>query len=296
MAVLCLLFAFLVWDWTEKQINLYLSQINTGLERVAQVQTKSNNVIRNHNGQLLWQDIDAGEIVYLGNSIQTEKDSSTEIIFDDGEKVLVGPESLVRFNRADDQISLQLVEGKIEVQSPDVELQQSMRLEETKPKRLFIKTPKGKLNINNASLKIKADKNNENDFKVEVIKGEPELIATDKKEVIPLSQLVSKFESEKIEVLKAEEPKPQEIVEKLNDPADSAIEENTAQQLAQEPPVADELSSEYTEVSPLSTQTILDEVKTAEISQEVTPEVIREPAAAPLTAPKVKSIKVKEVE
>ena len=160
MGLICLILTFYIWKWTENRINFYLGQINTGLERIAQVKTKSNDVTRNHGGQLLWQDIDNGEILYIGNSIQTEKNSSTEIIFDDGEQILIGPESLVRFTRADDKISLQLVEGKIEIKSPDTEIQKDMRLTAKKPKRLFIATPKGRLEIKNADLKIQAKKGN----------------------------------------------------------------------------------------------------------------------------------------
>lgn len=197
-----MILAFYIWKWTENRINFYLGQINTGLERIAQVKTKSNDVTRNHQGQLLWQDIDNGEILYIGNSIQTEKNSSTQIIFDDGEQILIGPESLVRFTRADDKISLQLVEGKIEVKSPDTEIQKDMRLIAKKTRRLFIATPKGRLDIKNAAVKIQAKKGSAADnFKVEVVNGAPELITETEKETLKVST-----NTEKIDVISVKEP------------------------------------------------------------------------------------------
>lgn len=202
MGITCLILAFFVWKWTDNRINFYLSQINSGLERIAQVKTKSNDVTRNHSGQLLWQGIDSGEIVYIGNSVQTEKNSSTEIIFDDGEQIMIGPESLVRFVRADNKISLQLVSGRIEINSADADVQQQMRLPAAKPKRLFVATPKGRLELNNSRLKLQAkDDNSPQNFKVEVLSGEPELVTESEREVLKVSS------EPKIEVLPvAEKP------------------------------------------------------------------------------------------
>ncbi len=237
-----MILAFFVWDWTENQIDFYLSRINSGLERMAQVQSKSNNVTRNHNGQLLWQDIDIGEVVYVGNSIQTEKNSSTEIILDGGEKIMIGSESLVRFVRADDKILLQLVEGKIEIKSPDLVLQKIMRLDKNKSKRLIIKTPQGSLALNDSRLKLQAEKNNEKNFKIEVVSA--------------LSE---------VEGAAAEKAKP--VAELAAEPVAELAAEPVAE-LAAEP--------------------------VAELAAE--PAIERQPAKALLTAPRVKSIKVKEVE
>lgn len=188
MGITCLIFVYFVWSWTESQINFYMSRINSGQERMAQVKTKNHSVTRNHGGQLLWQDIDVGEVVYLNNSIQTEKNSFTEILFDDGEKILIGPESLVRFIREEDKISLQLVDGKIEVKSPDKATQQTLRLDNKKPSRLVIKTPRGRLNLNNSDIKIQAVKDQKQNFKIEVTRGSPTLTTATKKEILKVSK------------------------------------------------------------------------------------------------------------
>lgn len=269
MGFICLILAFYVWKWTENRINFYLGKVNTGLERIAQIKTKSNEVTRNHRGQLLWQDIDNGETLYIGNSIQTEKNSSTEIIFDDGEQILIGPESLVRFTRADDKVSLQLVEGKIEVKSPDIEIQKDMRLPPKKTKRLFIATPKGRLDLKNSSVKIQAKKGDTADnFKVEVVKGAPELITdSNSKEVLEVSN-----NTEKIDVVSVKEP-PAEIIK--------------TEETLPEPSIPEETTS-------FESTTVLQKIKPFPDAFETIGQ--REPASESLKAPKVKSIKVEASE
>lgn len=279
MALVCFVFAYGVWDWTEKQIQFHMGKINTSLEQVAQVKTKSNQVSRNQTGQLLWQDIDIGEAIYIGNSIQTEDNSSTEVILNGGEKILIGPESLVRFGRNQDEISLQLVDGKMEVKSADVTTQEVMKIVPQKRKKLIIQTPQGQLHVKDADVKIKADKNNQENFKVEVLKGAPELVSQNQeKEVL---QVTAPGE-QKIDVVKIEE--------KINeDRLPSEIKLNTPSPLSSEV-LNENLKSDLVELSPNSTQTIVSGVNPETGVFE------RTPAQVKPSAPRVKAIKVKEIE
>lgn len=256
MGIICLILTFAIRDWTEKRIAFYLGQINSGLERIAQVKTKTNDVTRNHTGQLLWQGIDSGEVLFIGNSIQTEKNSTTEIIFDDGEQITLGPESLVRFVRAENKILMQMISGRAEIKSSDAEIQKALGLPLAHTKRLFLATPKGRLVLNNSDVRIHVEKNSQ-DFKIEVMKGAPELIKSGKIEVLNVSDL-----SERIEVVPEIKP--------VNQPAavtpTAALEPQPMPQPVP-PPVAAE--------TPVTD-----------------PEPPRKPALAPLKAPKVKSIKV----
>lgn len=279
MAAICILFSYGVWNWTENQIQMHMGNINTNLEQVAQVKTKSNQVLRNQTGQLLWQDIDIGEAIYIGNSIQTENNSSTEVILNGGEKILIGPESLVRFARNQDEISLQLVDGKIEVKSADITTQEVMKIVPQKKKKLIIQTPQGQLHVKDADVKIKADKNNQDNFKVEVLKGAPELVSENQeKEVLQ----VTAPEEQKIDVVKIEE--------KINeDQLPSEIKLNTPSPLSSEV-LNENLKSEFVELSPNSTETVI---------SGVNPEtgiIERMPAQVKPSAPRVKAIKVKEIE
>lgn len=248
MGIICLILTVAIRGWTEKRIGFYLGQINSGLERIAQVKTITNDVTRNHTGQLLWQGIDSGAVLFIGNSIQTEKNSTTEIIFDDGEQITIGPESLVRFVRSESKILMQMISGRAEIKSSDAEIQKALGLPLAHTKRLFLATPKGRLVLNNSDIRIEAkksdpEKNSPENFKIEVIKGAPELIRSGKIEVLKVSDL-----SERIEVVP-------EIKKTVN---------LTRPQL---PPVA--AQKPVTDAEPP-----------------------RQPAVAPLKAPKVKSIKV----
>lgn len=262
MGIICLILTLAIRGWTEKRIGFYLGQINSGLERIAQVKTITNDVTRNHTGQLLWQGIDSGEVLFIGNSIQTEKDSTTEIIFDDGEQIMLGPESLVRFVKSENKILMQMISGRAEIKSSDAEIQKALGLPLAHTKRLFLATPKGRLVLNNSDIRIKAEKNSPENFKIEVMKGAPELIKNGKIEVLKVSDL-----SERIEVMPEIKPA---IVPAVVAPT-AALEPESQQvplpELQPEPPVAAE-------------KPVAD------------PEPPRKPALAPLKAPKVKSIKV----
>ena len=254
MGIICLILTFAIRNWTEKRIGFYLGQINSGLERIAQVKTITNDVTRNHTGQLLWQGIDSGEVLFIGNSVQTEKDSTTEIIFDDGEQITIGPESLVRFVKSENKILMQMISGKAEIKSSDAEIQKSLGLPKAHTKRLFLATPKGRLVLNNSDIRIEIKKSDPENFKIEVMKGAPELIHGTKIEVLKVSDL-----SERIEV-----------VPELKKPVSMT-----------RPPLP--------QATPLP---VSEPVITPTAALEHTPEPPRKPALAPLKAPKVKSIKV----
>lgn len=272
MGIVCLLLTFAIRNWTDKRIGFYLGQINSGLERIAQVKTITNDVTRNHSGQLLWQGIDSGEVLFIGNSVQTEKDSVTEIIFDDGEQITIGPDSLVRFVRSENKILMQMISGKAEIKTSDAEIQKALGLPVTHPKSLFLATPKGRLVLNNSDVRIEIEKNNPENFKIDVIKGAPELVNNGKFEVLKVSDL-----SERIEVV-PEIKKPVSLTRPVLPQA--------APVPANEPVVAAPTAA----LEPQPTENPLPTTPPEKPIAET--ESARKPAAAPLKAPKVKSIRV----
>ena len=265
MGIICLILTFAIRNWTEKRIAFYLGQINSGLERIAQVKTITNDVTRNHTGQLLWQGIDSGEVIYIGNSVQTEKESATEIIFDDGEQITLGPESLVRFVRSENKILMQMVTGKAEIKTSDVDIQKSLGLPQAHTKRLFLATPKGRVFLNNSDIRIEAKQSDPENFKIEVLKGAPELIRNGKIEVLKISDITERIEvvpelKKSVNLLRPELPQLAPL--QANEPFISAPK-------AALEPAAVPAEKAVTETEPP-----------------------RKPAGAPLKAPKVKSIKV----
>ena len=262
--IICGAFALSIWQYTEWRIEKILSGTNRGLEKMAQVQKKNNTVKRNHQGQLLWQSLEAGEFIYVGNSVQTDVQSSSLIFLNSGEKVLIGPQSLVRFIKSDDQLTLQLIDGQLEVKMPEpAELSAGLAVATVSraPRgRTVIETPRGKVKVKKSSLRLQVDENKPGETKIQVLSGTAEMVdATGTRE---LSQSDS--------------------AEKIIIPEVDSTEKTSQlplQSLNPQPEAA-------TERSP------------AENAQEVTPVAAAEapPPPVELTAPKVKKIKVEVVE
>lgn len=277
MGIICLILTFAIRNWTEKRIAFYLGQINSGLERIAQVKTITNDVTRNHTGQLLWQGIDSGEVIFIGNSVQTEKESATEIIFDDGEQITLGPESLVRFVRSENKILMQMITGKAEIKTSDAEIQKTLGLPQAHPKRLFLATPKGRVVLNNSDIRIEAKQSDPENFKIEVLKGAPELIRNGKIEILKISDI-----TERIEVV----PELKKTVSLPRPLLPQTVPLPVSEPVVTAPTAA--LESAVT--APAATSAEPAPAPAEKAVAETEPP--RKPAAAPLKAPKVKSIKV----
>lgn len=175
---ICGALAISVWQYTEWRIENILSGMNRGLEKMAQVQKKNNSVKRNNQGQLLWQNLEAGEFIYVGNSVQTDADSSSLVFLNSGEKVLIGPQSLVRFIKSDNQLTLQLIDGQLEVKTAEpAELAAVTASAANKASvgRTVIETPKGKIKVKKSSLRLQVDENKPAETKIQVLSGTAEV-------------------------------------------------------------------------------------------------------------------------
>jgi len=172
-AVFCGFIAFVVWHWTEKQYKRYYRQLSQGREIVAQVKIKQNEVSRNFQGTLVWQPIEKNENIFLNNSLQTGSSSTAEITLVTGSKILVGPSSIVRFDKQGDEFILDLLNGKIMVQD-EATVNESSFSKSVNKSSLSVKTADGnKIKIKNSQIKI--DSSKKEDVKIQVIKGQVEV-------------------------------------------------------------------------------------------------------------------------
>ena len=262
--IICGAFALSIWQYTEWRIEKILSGTNRGLEKMAQVQKKNNTVKRNHQGQLLWQSLEAGEFIYVGNSVQTDVQSSSLIFLNSGEKVLIGPQSLVRFIKSDDQLTLQLIDGQLEVKMPEpAELSAGLAaatVSRAPRGRTVIETPRGKVKVKKSSLRLQVDENKPGETKIQVLSGTAEMVDATGTRELSLSDSAEKIIIPEVD---STEKTSQLPLQSLNPQPEAA-----------------------TERSP------------AENAQEVTPVAAAEapPPPVELTAPKVKKIKVEVVE
>jgi hypothetical protein len=175
VGIFCILLAAAIWYWTELKIQFYLSGSKSQIERIGQIKYVNYDALLNFSGQLIWQKINDGDFIFTGNSLQTNQDSSTEIILEDGQQITIGTNSLVRFIKEDDSISLQLVEGKLEVKSEKNVLDLFNSNKNKKPLEFFVSTTKGRLKTKSANLRIEKKSKDSEEMKFEIISGRPEL-------------------------------------------------------------------------------------------------------------------------
>lgn len=275
VGLLCLLLAYVVWYWTESKIQFYLSGSKNKIEKIGQIRSVNYDALVNYSGQLIWQKIDEGDFIFDGNSLQTDKNSSTEIILDDGQQLMIGTNSLVRFIKEDGAISLQLVEGQMEIKND--KLVSDLMNAENKSLKFFLKTPEGRISTKASNLRIQKTIK---DFKFEILSGLPKNLDSEK--AIVSSKVTVEA---KPEVIKKELPPTLPVVQ-------SAVPVETPPPTPPEP-VAVEKPVEKPQPAPV--QKI---VRVPAEGPKVLPKkkFLKLPEKIPLSAPKIKRVDVKVVE
>ena len=279
VGLFCLFLALLVWYWTESRIQFYLSGSKNKVEKIGQIKTVNYNTLVNFSGQLIWQSIDQGDFVFDGNSLQTDKNSSTDIILNDGQQLTIGTNSLVRFIKEDGAVSLQLVEGQIELKSDINFINSDQSLQ------FFLKTPDGKINTKSSHIKVKLKSK---DLKYEIVTGKPQFVNSDK---TPVSSKV--FIETKIEEVKKTLPlsvavAPEPVVEKPQPAAPPPVEASPVIQMVQKN--FEPAENPVEKIQPKAPQVAR---APAKVSKQ---KFLKLPAKIPLSAPKIKRVDVKVVE
>lgn len=275
VGLLCLLLAFIIWYWTESKIQFYLSGSKNKIEKIGQIRNVNYDALVNYSGQLIWQKIDEGDFVYDGNSLQTNKDSSTEIILDDGQQLTIGTNSLVRFIKEDGAISLQLVEGQLEIKN-DASVSELVS-SESKKMQFFLKTPDGRISTKSTHLKVEKK---EKDLKFEILSGQPKLLDSEK----PIVSSKVNVEIKPVEVKKVLPPTlpvvqaPLPVVTLAPPAPEPGAVENVVEK-PQPPPVEKVVRAPSQVAKALSKKKFL-----------------KLPEKIPLSAPKIKRVDVKVVE
>lgn len=263
-AFCCFLVAMAVWHWTELQYKKFYKQLSQGREIVAQIRFKQHEVSRNFQGTLVWQPIEKDQNIFLNNSIQTGPQSSAEITLVTGSKVTLGPNSIIRFDKQEDEFILDLLNGKIMVQD-DSSLDETSIVKKVKSSSLLVKTNNGnKLKIQNSQIKI--DSTETKDVKIEVLKGQ-----------IQMTEKSFFKKSEKLEIVKNIEFSPassESLAIKFN--AEVSPIDNPIEQLVETTP-DDLINATQSEIN--------NEVR--QPSNELTKPTVKVPT------PKLKQIKVK---
>ncbi len=90
-----------------------------GLTEIARIDSLSESSQRKISGTLGWIDARSADRLFEGDQILTTEVSSVEVSFDDGPKLSIGPQSLVRIRRGADGYSVELVKGALSLKAGD---------------------------------------------------------------------------------------------------------------------------------------------------------------------------------
>ena len=140
---------------------------------IAQVSSVMNDVQKNQSSQLMWLKVNTGDQLYDGDSIQTSDRGEVRVQFDDGRYIDLEPDSLIKLEQLQGEISLNLVEGSLFVKGSSTENTGSSP-------GLVLSSASGKVDLSKSSASLTKDKN-QNDVNVQVLEGKANLQGKDGK-------------------------------------------------------------------------------------------------------------------
>ncbi len=150
---------------------------NNSAPLIAQVSNVSNEVQKNQSNQLMWLKVNTGDQLYDGDSIQTSSRGEVRIQFDDGRYIDLESDSLIKLERLQGEIALDLVEGSLFVKGA---VENSTTTNgETSP-NLVLASSSGKVDLSKSSASLTRDKN-QTDVSLQVLEGKANLVSKDGK-------------------------------------------------------------------------------------------------------------------
>jgi len=146
---------------------------NNSTQVIAQVSKVDNDVQKNQSSQLLWMQVNTGDQLYDGDSIQTSNRGEVRIQFDDGRYIDLEPDSLVKLEQAQGEIALNLVEGSLFVKASadagaDTQGQSG----------LVLTSASGKVDLSGASVALAKDKG-QTEVNMQVFEGKAKVQGKD---------------------------------------------------------------------------------------------------------------------
>lgn len=114
-------FAVTFFWYSYERAKLDKNMISAGTETIAQVSKVSNDVLKNQSNNLMWIDVNTGDQLYDGDSIQTTNRGEVRVQFEDGKFIDIEPDSLIKLERSSGEITLNLVEGSLFVNAKNTE-------------------------------------------------------------------------------------------------------------------------------------------------------------------------------
>jgi len=138
----------LLWNFLENQKKSIMTTNKNADQVIGQIYKLNNDSLKNDSSEIFWSDLTNHEFIYFGDAIQTQDESTVLIKLSNRQILSIEPETLVRFNKKDDDISLDLVQGEVKltetIDNPaEAFAIDNSELPKFQNKKIFIKTPKG---------------------------------------------------------------------------------------------------------------------------------------------------------
>ncbi len=161
--IVTLLFG-LLWGYLENKKNRMMASTQKRDSVIGQIHKLKNESLKNDSREIFWSELKRHELIYFGDAIQTQIKSSVQIKLSNQQILVIEPETLVRFNKKDDDISLDLLQGEINIAETLDEDKQTPS-QTLSDKKIFIKTPNGFVDTKKESIFKITNKTNSTDDK-----------------------------------------------------------------------------------------------------------------------------------
>ena len=142
---------------------------------LAQVGSVSDEVLRRPPTRLLWHSVNTGDSLFNGEAIRTSQDGEVRIQFEDGRFIDLEADSLIVLSKAEGEISLDLMEGSLFVNSQAT----AAAADGTEKSGLVLNSADGKVDLSRASASL--SKTEGKKLNLQVVEGSASLQSKDGK-------------------------------------------------------------------------------------------------------------------
>lgn len=139
---------------------------------LAQIVSVSNEVQKNQSNNLMWVEVNTGDTLYDGDSIQTSKKGMVKINFQNQGYIDVEPDSLIKIEQSQGEIALNLVEGSLFVKGG------GESTDGKKANQLVLNSANGKIDLSQASASLAKTKG---EVSLQVLEGKAKVQGKDGK-------------------------------------------------------------------------------------------------------------------
>ena len=129
-----------------------------------EVKIKSNRLVRKSSGEFSWKELIEKQIIYFNDRLFTNDNSSANIVLDEGDEIVMGPNTLIEVAKQENSQEISFFKGKAR-----------LKVSGKSTSTLKIGNKKYKLKGRNSELEISKSKTKETT--IDVVKGNASLVS-----------------------------------------------------------------------------------------------------------------------